>query len=71
MLTITFYGHACFALTDGETKLLIDPFFTGNGLAPRPDPGRDVWPARCHSAVFSMFRQSTAAVFPEALPADL
>ena len=34
MLTITFYGHACFALTDGETKLLIDPFFTGNGLAP-------------------------------------
>ena len=34
MLTITYYGHACFALTDGETKLLIDPFLTGNGLAP-------------------------------------
>ena len=34
MLTITYYGHACFSVTDGKTKLLIDPFLTGNGLAP-------------------------------------
>lgn len=33
MLNATFYGHACFSLTDGSTRLLIDPYLTGNALA--------------------------------------
>jgi L-ascorbate metabolism protein UlaG (beta-lactamase superfamily) len=30
---IRFLGHACFELTDGETRVLIDPFLTGNPKA--------------------------------------
>lgn len=34
MVKLTYYGHACFALTDGKTKLIIDPYLSGNPLAP-------------------------------------
>ena len=34
MITITYYGHACFGICDAETKLLIDPYLSGNPLAP-------------------------------------
>jgi L-ascorbate metabolism protein UlaG (beta-lactamase superfamily) len=30
---ITFLGHACFLLEDGDTRVLIDPFLTGNPKA--------------------------------------
>jgi len=30
---IRFLGHACFELTDGDTRVLIDPFLTGNPKA--------------------------------------
>lgn len=33
MLKITFLGHACFLLDDGETKVLTDPYLSGNPLA--------------------------------------
>ncbi len=33
MLKYTFYGHACFMLDDGEYKILVDPFLTGNPQA--------------------------------------
>ena len=33
-INITWYGHACFLIEDGNSKLLIDPFITGNPLAP-------------------------------------
>ena len=33
MLKITFYGHSCFGLEDGTTKLITDPYLTGNDLA--------------------------------------
>ncbi|MEA2420267.1 MAG: hypothetical protein QOE60_2473 [Thermoleophilaceae bacterium] len=29
-MDIRFLGHACFELTDGDTRVLIDPFLTGN-----------------------------------------
>lgn len=29
-MKIRFLGHACFELTDGDTRLLVDPFLTGN-----------------------------------------
>jgi L-ascorbate metabolism protein UlaG (beta-lactamase superfamily) len=32
-LTLTFFGHAGFALTDGRHTLIIDPFLTGNPVA--------------------------------------
>lgn len=32
-MDVRFLGHACFALSDGETTLLIDPFLTGNPKA--------------------------------------
>lgn len=32
-ITITFFGHSAFALEDGTTRVLIDPFLTGNPLA--------------------------------------
>jgi L-ascorbate metabolism protein UlaG (beta-lactamase superfamily) len=32
-MNIRFLGHAAFELTDGETKVLIDPFLTGNPKA--------------------------------------
>jgi L-ascorbate metabolism protein UlaG (beta-lactamase superfamily) len=30
---IRFLGHACFELTDGDTRVLVDPFLTGNPKA--------------------------------------
>ena len=32
-MDIRFLGHACFELTDGDTRILIDPFLTGNPKA--------------------------------------
>jgi len=32
-MKITFLGHACFLLEDSQTKVLIDPYLTGNLLA--------------------------------------
>ena len=32
-MDIRFLGHACFELTDGDTRLLVDPFLTGNPKA--------------------------------------
>ena len=34
-MEITFLGHACFLIEDGDTRLLIDPFLTGNPKAAR------------------------------------
>jgi L-ascorbate metabolism protein UlaG (beta-lactamase superfamily) len=31
---IRFLGHACFELSDGDTRVLVDPFLTGNPKAP-------------------------------------
>jgi L-ascorbate metabolism protein UlaG (beta-lactamase superfamily) len=31
---LTWYGHACFSIESQGTRLLIDPFLTGNPLAP-------------------------------------
>ncbi|RLB60819.1 MAG: metal-dependent hydrolase, partial [Deltaproteobacteria bacterium] len=33
-LKITWYGHACFMVETHTAKLLIDPFISGNPLAP-------------------------------------
>ena len=33
-IKLTWYGHAVFALNAGEDHILVDPFFTGNSLAP-------------------------------------
>jgi L-ascorbate metabolism protein UlaG (beta-lactamase superfamily) len=35
-INITWYGHACFLIEANQAKLLIDPFITGNPLAPVP-----------------------------------
>src|SRR3954466_2240436 len=32
-MDIRFLGHACFELSDGETRVLIDPFLSGNPVA--------------------------------------
>src|SRR5437660_12605250 len=32
-MEVRFLGHACFALTDGDTTVLIDPFLSGNPKA--------------------------------------
>ena len=44
MPTLIFHGHACFELVGSSTRILLDPFLTGNPLAdvgpdelPRPD----------------------------------
>lgn len=34
MLEITYLGHSGFLLSDGKTRLVVDPFLTGNPLAP-------------------------------------
>ncbi len=37
-MDIRFLGHACFELTEGDTRVLIDPFLTGNpNAAASPD----------------------------------
>ena len=33
MIKYTYYGHASFLLDDGTSKVLTDPFLTGNPLA--------------------------------------
>jgi len=33
-IKLTWYGHAAFALNVGDAHILVDPFFTGNDLAP-------------------------------------
>ena len=33
-MDIRFLGHGCFELSDGDTRVLIDPFLTGNPKAP-------------------------------------
>ncbi len=33
MVKVTFVGHSCFALDNGNQKLLIDPFISGNPVA--------------------------------------
>ena len=33
MTDVRFLGHACFELSDGDTRVLIDPFLTGNPAA--------------------------------------
>src|SRR3954465_6118708 len=33
-MDIRFLGHACFELSDGDTRVLVDPFLTGNPKAP-------------------------------------
>jgi L-ascorbate metabolism protein UlaG (beta-lactamase superfamily) len=33
-LKITWYGHACFLIETNKTKLLVDPFISGNPLSP-------------------------------------
>ncbi len=35
-LKVTWYSHACLMIETGEAKLLVDPFITGNPLAPVP-----------------------------------
>ena len=32
-MTYNYYGHSCFQLDDGKTKVLVDPFLTGNPQA--------------------------------------
>ncbi len=32
-MDIRFLGHSCFELTDGDTRVLVDPFLTGNPKA--------------------------------------
>src|SRR5215831_17531485 len=33
MTDVRFLGHACFELSDGDTRVVIDPFLTGNPKA--------------------------------------
>ncbi len=40
-MEIRFLGHACFELTDGDTRVLIDPFLTGNPKAAAEAPELD------------------------------
>ena len=32
-MEIRFLGHACFELTEGDTRVVIDPFLSGNPKA--------------------------------------
>lgn len=40
MMRITYFGHSCFQFEIGESKILIDPFISGNPLAAHIDMGR-------------------------------
>ncbi len=40
MVTLTFHGHACWEISSGDRRLLIDPFLTDNPLA---DVGADAF----------------------------
>ena len=33
MVKFKYYGHSCFLLEDGQYKVLVDPFLTGNPKA--------------------------------------
>ncbi|MBQ2246186.1 MAG: MBL fold metallo-hydrolase, partial [Selenomonadales bacterium] len=33
MIEITYWGHACIQLSDGETTLIFDPFISHNPMA--------------------------------------
>ena len=33
MINLTYYGHSCFELQTGPTRMIIDPFLTGNPMA--------------------------------------
>ena len=33
-INVTWYSHACFLIETDKAKLLVDPFITGNPLAP-------------------------------------
>ena len=33
-IKVTWYSHACFLIETDKAKLLVDPFITGNPLAP-------------------------------------
>ena len=33
-ITVTWYGHACFLIETGGTRILTDPFLTGNAMTP-------------------------------------
>jgi L-ascorbate metabolism protein UlaG (beta-lactamase superfamily) len=33
MINLTYYGHSCFEIQTGPTRVIIDPFLTGNPLA--------------------------------------
>ena len=33
MMNLIFHGHACWEVSDGTHRVLIDPFLTGNPLA--------------------------------------
>ena len=33
MVKLTYHGHSCFEITDGQHNLIIDPFITGNPFA--------------------------------------
>jgi L-ascorbate metabolism protein UlaG (beta-lactamase superfamily) len=37
-MTFTYYGHSCFLLSDGKTRILFDPFISGNELAHQIHP---------------------------------
>jgi L-ascorbate metabolism protein UlaG (beta-lactamase superfamily) len=34
MVNLTYYGHSAFLIDDGSTRIIIDPFLTGNPMAP-------------------------------------
>ena len=39
-MDVRFLGHSAFALSDGESTVLIDPFLTGN---PKAAPRQATW----------------------------
>ena len=43
-MDIRFLGHACFELTEGDTRVLIDPFLDGQPEGRRRAPTRSTRP---------------------------